>query len=177
MSFIVQAFTFSPKRLAEILTKSINSDDWKNGLAASLTVCLCLVYLGLDSLVLLLYLGFSWPVSRVTICFRFSGTAPIKNILSCCQAMCPTMCPDIFVEYVASLLRIFSISLMGLSFQSTQRLLHLGWATQPSYWVCESQLMSSNLCRAHPAFSNLPISRNLPFPISYSISCYALPSI
>ena len=121
-----------------------------------------------------LVLGFSWPVNRVTICSRFSGTAPIKNTLSCCQTMCPTMRPDIFMENVVSLLIIFSISLTGLSFHGTQRPLCLGWAVHPSYSVCESPLMSLHLCRAQPAFSN-----HLQKPsFSHLLNCcYTLPSI
>lgn len=32
----------------------------------------------------LLQLGFSWHLNRVSICSRFSGTVPMKNILSWC---------------------------------------------------------------------------------------------
>ena len=145
------------------LNKKTNSNDGKQS-SSLLTVWLCLVYLGLASSALSCIRFFL--AHRVTICSRFSGTAPIRNILSCCQTMCRTMCPDIFMENVVSFRRIFSVSLMGLSLTGVRRPLRLVWAVHLSYSVCENQLISLHLLRAQIAFSN-HVQRP---PISYYYS-------
>lgn len=77
MSFVVQALTFPLEGLAKTFTKNINWRLLGNSSAASQMVAVsCLPGIG--------QLGFCWPVKTVTICSRFSGTALIKNILSCC---------------------------------------------------------------------------------------------
>ena len=97
------------------LNKKTNSNDGKQS-SSLLMVWLCLVYLGLASSALSCIRFFL--AHRVTICSRFSGTAPIRNILSCCQTMCRTMCPDIFMENVVSFRRIFSVSLTYFLFSN-----------------------------------------------------------
>ena len=81
--------------------------------------------------------------------------------------MCRTMCPDIFMENVVGFLRVFSVSLMGLSLPGVRRPLRLVWALHPSYSVCENQLMSLHLARPQTAFSNHVQRPPISFIVTY----------